>query len=46
MDWKQLENVAYFYYLGSVKCTLEIKYRIVTAKAAVNRKKVLPALWT
>jgi hypothetical protein len=41
IDQKQQENVEYFNYLGSVitneaTCTLEIKFRIATAKAAFN----------
>jgi hypothetical protein len=44
IDEKQLENVEYFNYLGSMiandaRCTREIKYRIAMAKAAFNRKK-------
>jgi hypothetical protein len=44
IDQKQLENVEYFKYLGSMmtydaKCTLEIKSRIVMAKEAFNKKK-------
>jgi hypothetical protein len=44
MDQKQLENVIYFSYLGSMitndaRCTREIKYRIVMARAAFNKKK-------
>jgi hypothetical protein len=44
IDQKQLENVEYFNYLGSfitndARCTCEIKYRIVMAKAAFNKKK-------
>ena len=48
---KQLENVEYFNCLGSMitiaaTFTREIKYRIVMAKAAFNRKKaLLPANW-
>ena len=43
---KELENVEYFNYLGSTitndaSCTCEIKSRIATAKAAVNKKKTL-----
>jgi hypothetical protein len=39
---KQVDNVEYFKYLGSMKandprCTAEIKSRIATAKAAFNR---------
>jgi hypothetical protein len=46
IDQKQLENVEYFNYLGSMitndaRCTREIKYRIATAKAAFNKKKNL-----
>jgi hypothetical protein len=43
IDQKQLENVEYFNYLGSMitndaRCTREIKPRIVMAKAAFNKK--------
>jgi hypothetical protein len=43
---KQLENVEYFNYLGSMitndaRYTLEIKCRIAMAKAAFNKKKTL-----
>jgi hypothetical protein len=43
---KQLENVEYFNCLGSMttndaRCAREIKYRIVMAKTAFNRKKTL-----
>jgi hypothetical protein len=46
IDQKQLENVEYFKYLGSMlsndgRCTCEIKSRIVMAKAAFNKKKTL-----
>jgi hypothetical protein len=46
IDQKQLENVEYFNYLGSmitndVRYTREIKYRVATAKAASNKKKTL-----
>jgi hypothetical protein len=46
IDQKQLENVEYFNYLGSMitndaRCTREIKFRIAMAKAAFNRKKTL-----
>jgi hypothetical protein len=46
LDQKQLENVEYFNYLGSVitndaRCTREIKSRIAMAKAAFNKKKNL-----
>jgi hypothetical protein len=46
IDQKQLENVEYFKYLGSMitndaRCTREIKYRIAMAKAAFNKKKNL-----
>ena len=49
---KQLENVECYKYLGSMltyygRCTLEIKSRIVMAKAAFSKKKnLLPAHWT
>jgi hypothetical protein len=43
IDPKQLENVEYFKYLGSIRTnisrwTREIKARIVTAKASFNQK--------
>jgi hypothetical protein len=43
---KQLENLEYFNYLGSMitndaRCTREIKSRIAMAKAAFNEKKTL-----
>jgi hypothetical protein len=43
---KQLENVEYFKYLGSMitndaRCTYKIKSRIAMAKAAFNKKKTL-----
>jgi hypothetical protein len=46
IDKKQLENVEYFNYLGSMitndaRCTREIKSRIAMAKAAFNKKKNL-----
>ena len=46
MNQKQLENVEYFNYLGSMitndaRCTREIKSRIAMAKAAFNNKKTL-----
>jgi hypothetical protein len=46
IDQKQLENVEYFNYLGSMitndaSCTCEIKSRIAMAKAAFNEKKNL-----
>jgi hypothetical protein len=42
-DQKQLENMEYLSYLGSLitddaRCTGEIKYRIITAKAAFNKQ--------
>ena len=44
INQKQLENVDYFYYLGSMitddaRCTFEIKLRISMAKAAFKKKK-------
>ena len=44
IDQKQLENVEYFNCLGSMttngaRCACDIKYRIVMAKTAFNRKK-------
>jgi hypothetical protein len=46
IDQKQLKNVEYFSYLGSMitndaRCTREIKSRISMAKAAFNKKKNL-----
>jgi hypothetical protein len=46
IDQKQLENVEYFNYLGSMitndaMCTREIKYSIAMARAAFNKKKNL-----
>jgi DNA-directed RNA polymerase specialized sigma54-like protein len=46
IDQKQLENVEYFNYLGSMitndaRCTSEIKSRIAMVKAAFNKKKIL-----
>jgi len=46
VDQKQIENVKYFKYLGSMltndgRCTCEIKYRIAMAKAAFNKKRAL-----
>jgi hypothetical protein len=46
IDQKQLENVEYFNYLGSMitndsRCTREIKSRIDMAIAAFNKKKIL-----
>jgi predicted RNA-binding protein len=46
IDQKRPENVEYLNYLGSSiindsRCTLEVKSRIVTAKAALNKKKNL-----
>jgi hypothetical protein len=46
MDQKQLENVKYFNYFGSMttndaKGTRDIKSRIVLTKAAFNRKNTL-----
>jgi hypothetical protein len=46
IDEKQLANVEYFNYLGSMitndaRCTREIKSRIAMAKAAFNKKRNL-----
>jgi hypothetical protein len=46
VDKKQLKNVEYFNYLGSMirddkRSTREIKLRIAMAKAAFNKKKAL-----
>jgi hypothetical protein len=51
IDQKQLENVEYFNYLGSMitndaRCTGEIKSRIVMAKAAFNKKNHSTSNWT
>jgi hypothetical protein len=52
VDQKQLEDVEYLNYLGSMitndaRCAREIKSRIAMAKAAFNKKKNLsPANWT
>ena len=45
IDQKQLENVEWFKYLGSMltkdgKCTCEIKSRIAMAKSAFNKKNL------
>jgi len=47
----QEENVTYFKYLGSMItndaiCTREIKSRIATAKASVDKNTFSPANWT
>jgi len=46
VEQKQLENVEYFKYLGSMstndgRCTCKIKSRIAMAKAAFNKKRAL-----
>jgi len=46
VDQKQLENVEYFKYFGSMltndgRCTCEIKCRIAMVKAAFNKKRAL-----
>jgi hypothetical protein len=46
IELKQLENVEYFKYLGSMltydeRCTCEIKSRIAMAKVAFNKKRDL-----
>jgi len=46
IDQKQLENVVYFKYFGSMltndgRCTCEIKSRIAMAKAPFNKKRAL-----
>jgi hypothetical protein len=46
VDQKQLENVEYFNYLGSMitnyaRCTREARSRIALTKAAVNKKTLL-----
>jgi hypothetical protein len=43
IDQKQLQNVKYLNFLGSMinyaRCTPEMKFRIVMAKASFNRNK-------
>jgi hypothetical protein len=44
VNQRQLENVDYFFYLGSMitddeRCTFEIQLRITMAKAAFKKKK-------
>jgi len=52
IDQKQLENVEYFNYLGSLKtnvarCKYEIKATISMAKVDSTRKRIFPpANWT
>ena len=52
VDQKQLENVKFLKYLGSMlkedgRCTCEIRSRIVIAKATFNKKEILlPPNWT
>jgi hypothetical protein len=46
VDQKQLENMEFFKYLGSMltnygRCACEIKSRIAMAKAAFNKKRAL-----
>ena len=46
LDWKQLENVGSFKYLGSMltndeRCTCEIKCGVATEKAAFNKKRAV-----
>lgn len=46
IDQKQPENVEYLNYLAisvtkDARCTLEVKSRIVMAKATLNKKKTL-----
>jgi len=46
IDQKQVENVKYFTYLGSIltndgRCTCEIKCRVAMAKASFNKKRAL-----
>jgi hypothetical protein len=46
MDQKQLDNVKYFNYSGSMitndaRCTHEIKSRIAMGKAPFNKEKIL-----
>jgi hypothetical protein len=51
IDQKQLKSVKYFNCLVSMitndaKCTHEIKCRKAMAKAALNKKSILPDNWT
>ena len=46
IDQKQLENVEFFKYLGSIltndgRCTCEVKCRIAMTQAAFNKKRAL-----
>jgi hypothetical protein len=46
INQKQLENVAFFKYLGSIltndgRCTCKITSRIAMAKASLNKKRAL-----
>jgi len=46
IDQKQLQNVEFFKYLGSIltndgRCTCEIKCRIAMTKTAFNKTRVL-----
>ena len=46
IDQKQLQNVEFFKYLGSILtndgiCTCEIRCRVAMAKAAFNKKRAL-----
>ena len=46
IDQKQLQNVEFFKYLGSIltndgRCTCEIRCRVAMAKAAFNKKRAL-----
>jgi hypothetical protein len=46
IDHKQLENLEYFNYVGSVitnniRCTAEINYRISFSRATFNKKRAL-----
>jgi hypothetical protein len=46
IDQKQLENVEYFKYLGSIltndgRCTCEVKCRIAMARAVFNKKRII-----
>ena len=50
-DQKQLENVEYFKYFGSMltkdwRCTCEIKSSIAMKKSAFKEKNLLSAHWT
>jgi hypothetical protein len=51
IDQKQLENMEFFKYIGSIltnkeMCTCKIKSRIAIAKPAFNKKAPFTSKWT